>query len=63
MTDLHQAAELLVLDRTVRVQRELDLGVSLVSEMTVRMPFCATSRMPFCSLKPNAEGAKVLFGI
>jgi hypothetical protein len=60
MTDLHNDAELLVIERATR---ELDLGVSSVAEMTVRMPFCATSRMPFCSLKPNAEGAKLLLGI
>lgn len=55
----------------VAVEAELDLGVAMVGEAAVRLPFCATSRLPFCStsrlpfcsLKANAEGAKALLSI
>lgn len=60
MTNVRDIAEMLVIDRT---EAELDLGVAMIDEIAVRMPFAATSRMPFASLKANAEGAKVLLSI
>ena len=63
MTNLRDAAATVVIDRTVAVEAELDLGVAMIDEMAVRIPFCATSRIPFCSLKANAEGAKALLSI
>ena len=68
MTIVREAAEMHVIDRA---EAELDLGVAMVDEIAVRMPFCATARMPFCStaqmpfcsLKANAEGAKALLSI
>jgi hypothetical protein len=63
MTNLRNTADVLVTEREVAIEAELDLGVAMIDEMAVRMPFCATSRMPFCSLKANAEGAKALLSI
>lgn len=60
MTNVREAADMLVIDRA---ESELDLGVAMIDEIALRMPFCATSRMPFCSLKANAEGAKALLSI
>ena len=60
MTNLYNTAADMVIDR---VEAELDLGVAMIDEMAVRVPFCATSRVPFCSLKANAEGAKALLSI
>jgi len=50
-------------DSDVATIRELDLGISMISETTVRAPFCATARAPFCSLKPNASTAKVILHV
>jgi hypothetical protein len=63
MTNLRDAANALVIEREVAVEAELDLGVVMIDEIAVRVPFCATSRVPFCSLKANAEGAKTLLSI
>lgn len=63
MTNLRDVAATVVIDRDVAVEAELDLGVAMIDEMAVRVPFCATSRVPFCSLKANAEGAKALLSI
>jgi hypothetical protein len=63
MTNLRNTADMMVVEREVAIEAELDLGVAMIDEMAVRMPFCATSRMPFCSLKANAEGAKALLSI
>ncbi|HEY1928986.1 MAG TPA: hypothetical protein VGG92_16095 [Caulobacteraceae bacterium] len=60
MTNLRETADVLVIDR---VESELDLGVAMIDEIAVRMPYCATARMPYCSLKANAEGAKALLSI
>jgi hypothetical protein len=60
MTDLRDAVIDMVIDRA---EAELDLGVAMIDETAVRMPYCATSRMPYCSLKANAEGAKALLSI
>jgi hypothetical protein len=57
------AVATVVIDRDVAVEAELDLGVAMIDEIAVRMPYCATSRMPYCSLKANAEGAKALLSI
>jgi hypothetical protein len=58
MTNLLDTADTMVVAKA-----ELDLGVAMIDEMAVRVPFCATSRVPFCSLKANAEGAKALLSI
>ena len=63
MTNLRNAADMMVVERGVAIEAELDLGVAMIDEMAVRIPFCATSRIPFCSLKANAEGAKALLSI
>jgi hypothetical protein len=63
MTNFRNAADMMIVEREVAIEAELDLGVAMIDEMAVRMPFCATSRMPFCSLKANAEGAKALLSI
>jgi hypothetical protein len=63
MTNLFDTADAMVIARDVAVEAELDLGVAMIDEIAVRVPFCATSRVPFCSLKANAEGAKVLLSI
>ncbi|MBV8681781.1 MAG: hypothetical protein JO111_02825 [Caulobacteraceae bacterium] len=60
MTNVRDTAEMLVIDR---VEAELELGVAMIDEIAVRMPYCATARMPYCSLKANAEGAKALLSI
>ncbi len=52
----------------VETTRELDLGIEVISEVAMRMPFCAATRMPFCSMssvplasiKSNASAAAVL---
>ncbi len=61
------------LDMEIKVEtvRELDLGIEVISEVAVRMPFCAATRMPFCSmarmpfcsLKINAKTAQVLLTV
>jgi hypothetical protein len=58
MTNLLDTADTMIV-----AEAELDLGVAMIDEMAVRIPFCATSRIPFCSLKANAEGAKALLSI
>ena len=50
MTNLLDTADTMVV-----ADAELDLGVAMIDEMAVRMPFC--------SLKANAEGAKALLSI
>lgn len=63
MTNLRDAAATVVIGRDVAVEAELDLGVAMIDDMAVRIPYCATSRIPYCSLKANAEGAKALLSI
>jgi hypothetical protein len=63
MTNLHNAADALVIERGIAAEAELDLGVVMIDEIAVRIPYCATSRIPYCSLKANAEGAKALLSI
>jgi hypothetical protein len=63
MTNLRNAADAMVTEREVAVEAELDLGVAMIDEIAVRIPFAATSRIPFASLKANAEGAKTLLSI
>jgi hypothetical protein len=63
MTNLRNAADMMVVEREITIEAELDLGVAMIDEIAVRVPFCATSRVPFCSLKANAEGAKALLSI
>jgi hypothetical protein len=47
----------------VSTVRDLDLGISMISEPTVRLPFCAATRLPFCSLKLNASTAKIVLTV